>query len=156
MIVLKRLDITEIQRDQARRLRARGMSQGRVAAVTGLTKGIVNNLTKNDTVGAEDKTLETRMETGEACMFCGSPIDQPLGPGRRRRFCCEECRRKYWQLHRHDNGRRPGIHHIQVCAYCGKTFDVYGSARRKYCCHEHYLLHRNGHKLPGPVRELAG
>ena len=153
---MKKLDLSMIRKDQARRLRAHGMSQGKVATMTGLTKGIVNNLTKNDIVDTEDKALEIRMEAGEACMFCGAPIDQPLGPGRRRRFCSEECRRKYWQLHRHDNGRRPGIHHIQVCAYCGKTFDVYGNARRKYCCHEHYLLHRNSNKLPDSAAEIAG
>ena len=141
------IDKREIQKDQARRLRAHGIGYKKIAAITGLDRETVRYVCRKINA-PEDGTVADRMEAGEACLFCGEPIVQPKGPGRRRHFCCEECRRQYWKLHRYQRPRNPATFHIQVCAYCGKTFEVYGSARRKYCCHEHYLLHRNGHNLP--------
>lgn len=143
---MQKVDRTAIRKDQARRLRAHGIGYKRIAAITGLDREAVRYVCR-DIKAAENGTVADRMQVGEACRFCGTPIDQPLGPGRRRRFCCESCRREYWKLHRHESGGTPGAHHIQVCAYCGKTFDVYGRTRRKYCCHKHYLLHRNGGKV---------
>ena len=144
---MQKIDITEIQKDQARRLREKGMSLGKVALVTGLTKNIVSKACKDIHDGEEDKTLDERMQHGEACMYCGSPIEQPPGSGRRRRFCSTFCRREYWKIHRSELKQSPEAFHTMLCAYCGRTFEVYGRYNRKYCCHEHYLLHRNGGKV---------
>ncbi|MBQ3374112.1 MAG: RNA polymerase subunit sigma-70 [Oscillospiraceae bacterium] len=144
---MQKIDITEIQKDQARRLRAKGMGYTKLMAVTGISKGVANKLCKNIVPALEDKTLDERMEHGEACMYCGDPIAQPPGSGRRRRFCSTFCRREYWKIHRSELKQSPEAFHTMLCAYCGKTFEVYGRYNRKYCCHEHYLLHRNGAKV---------
>ena len=141
------VDKKKIQKDQARLLRVHGIGYKKIASITGLDRETVRYVCR-DIVAPENEGVADRMANGEACLYCGAPIDQPSGPGRRRRFCCEQCRRQYWKLHRHEQGKRPEVHHIQVCAYCGKTFEVYGKIRRKYCCHDHYLQHRNGCNLP--------
>lgn len=144
---MQKIDITEIQKDQARRLRAKGMGYTKLMAVTGISKGVANKLCKIIVPAEEDKTLNERMERGEACMYCGDPITQPPGSGRRRRFCSTFCRREYWKIHRSELKQSPEAFHTMLCAYCGKTFEVYGRNNRKYCCHAHYLLHRNGAKV---------
>ena len=135
----------EIQNEQARRLRKWGIGYKRIAAITGLDREAVRYVCRGIEAGEDDGVAE-KMESGEACLFCGELLQPTIGPGRHRRFCCEECRRFYWKLHR-SRAKRKDVH-IQVCAYCGKTFEVYGKTRRKYCCHEHYLLHRNVSKVP--------
>ena len=144
---MKRIDLAKIRKEQAKRLRAKGMSLGKVASVTGMTKNMVSSACRSITVTEEDKTLDERMEHGEACRFCGDPITQPSSSGRRRRFCSTFCRREYWKIHRSELKKSPAALHTMLCAYCGKTFEVYGRYNRKYCCREHYLLHRNGGKV---------
>jgi len=143
--VMEIMEKREIQNEQARRLRKRGIGYKRIAAITDLDREAVRYVCRDIEAG-EDDGVADKMESGKACLFCGEPLPTTSGPGRHRRFCCEECRRFYWKLHR-SQGKRKDIH-IQACAFCGKTFEVYGKTRHKYCCHEHYLLHRNEYKVP--------
>lgn len=144
---MQKIDITETQKDQARRLRAKGIGYKKIAAVTGLDRDSVRYACRGTEPAAEIENLDILMRDGEACMYCGDPITQPPGSGRRRRFCSTFCRREYWKIHRSELKQSPEAFHTMLCAYCGKTFEVYGRYNRKYCCHEHYLLHRNGGKV---------
>lgn len=153
---MQKVDRIAIQKEQARRLRAHGIGYKKIASITGLDRDAVRYVCKDIPADQEDGTAVDRMKSGEACLFCAAGIEQPLGPGRRRRFCCENCRREYWRLHRSQQAKKPEAIHIQTCAFCGHTFDVYGRVRRKYCCHEHYLLHRQGHKFDNSSGNLAG
>ena len=139
-----KIDIDVIRREQAPMLRSHGMGYGKIAAVTGLTKGIVRNLCLNVPGGEPNENLDAQMQDGEACAFCGCPIDQHDGPGRPRRFCSDHCRRQYWRLHRAEQKRNPDIITIRQCKYCGKPFEIYGKNERKYCCRDHYLKHYYG------------
>ena len=150
------IDIDAIRREQAPLLRSHGMGYGKIAAVTDLTKGIVRNLCLNVPETEPNESLDTQMENGEACAFCGAPIDQHGGPGRPRRFCSDHCRRQYWRLHRAEQKRNPDIIVIRQCKYCGQPFEVYGKTDRKYCCRNHYLKHYFGDREERDRLSLEG
>ena len=131
----------EIRKEQAMLLRSHGMSLQKAANFTGLTKSSVRNLDKNIMVGEADSLLDVKIKDGEACVFCGTPVDQHGSPGRPRRFCSDHCRRQYWRLHREDQKRNPDIIYTRICRYCGQPFEIYGKNDRKYCCRDHYIKH---------------
>ena len=139
------IDRNEIAREQARLLREKGMSLRKVAALTGLTKDVVRNISRKIVVAADDDdTLDSRINGGQACTYCGRSMEQHGGSGRPRRFCSERCRRQYWRLHRPEQKKKEDKLFLRTCAYCGKTFQIYGKNDRKYCCREHYRLHFYG------------
>ena len=140
------IDRNEIAREQARLLRGKGMSLRKVAAITGLTKDVVRNISRK-IVAADDDTLDSRISSGNACAYCGGDMKQHGGSGRPRRFCSERCRRQYWRLHRPEQKKKEDKLFLRTCAYCGKTFQIYGKNDRKYCCREHYRLHFYGCNL---------
>lgn len=135
--------ISDEELEQAVLLRTNGMSYRKISDYTDLNTEAVRYRCK-DLPCDDAPVLEgvlTKIERREACAFCGKPITQDEHhPGRRKRFCCEACRRKYWKLHRDEQKKKPSAIYVKVCPYCGKTFEVYGNRNRKYCCHEHYVL----------------
>jgi hypothetical protein len=74
----------EIAREQARLLREKGMSLRKTAAMTGLTKDIVRNISRKIDA-ADDDTLGDRIRDGQACAYCGGDMEQHGGSGRPRR-----------------------------------------------------------------------
>lgn len=145
---MKKLDITPLQKEQAKILRARGMSLGKTASWTGLTKNVVSKLCKDIHPADEAIDLEEKMRGGIACMYCGADLPRQEGVGRKAHYCGNDCRREYWRIHRAEVQKRPKSIYTHTCAYCGKTFEVYGTRERKYCNRHCFMLHRNGHKLP--------
>lgn len=141
------IDRNEIAREQARLLREKGMGYKKIASFTGLDRDTVRNACKKVEAGAENRELSDRMESGEVCAFCGGTIERTGNMGRPRRFCSEHCRRQYWRLHRPEQKRKEDKLFLRTCAYCGKTFQIYGKNDRKYCCREHYRLHFYGSDL---------
>ena len=73
------------------------------------------------------------------CRCCGEPMGHI--PGRRKRFfCSEECRRKWWTEHPEASGGK--ALYSFTCQACGKEFTVYGNQSRKYCSHPCYIQAR--------------
>jgi hypothetical protein len=62
--------------------------------------------------------------------------------GRRKKFCSDECRVKWWNAHQNQVSRK-AVYEF-TCAYCGKSFTVYGNNHRKYCSHDCYIKDRFG------------
>lgn len=141
---MRKLDTTALRKEQAKRLRSKGMGYGTIAAMTGLKKDAVRFACRDVAPGVEDGALADRMKDGEACLYCGSDLQQHAGAGRSRKFCSEECRRAYWKIHRHEGKRRERSVFTHICAFCGRTFEVYGRSPRKYCSRHCFMLHRNG------------
>ena len=128
--------MTEEEMQQAILLRQNGMSNRKIryqCKKQGYDKAPV------------DESLLTKIQNREACAYCGKPITQNDSPGRKRRFCSDECRRAFWHLHRAEEKQSPKAIYTRVCAYCGKTFEVYGDKDRKYCSRAHYLEAHSGH-----------
>ena len=75
------------------------------------------------------------------CEQCGKPIEQ--NPGRKRkRFCCDACRNKWWNAHL-ELVKRKAVY-TYTCPTCGKEFTVYGNSHRKFCSHACYIAYRFG------------
>ena len=78
---------------------------------------------------------------GAVCEQCGKPIEQ--NPGRKRkRFCCDACRNKWWNAHL-NLVKRKAVYTF-TCPACGKEFTVYGNSHRKFCSHACYIAYRFG------------
>ena len=78
-----------------------------------------------------------------SCEQCGTIIQQIKGR-KRKRFCCDKCRNQWWNAHL-EQVKRTAFYEY-VCPVCGKTFSVYGNAKRKYCSHDCYVIGRFGRK----------
>lgn len=77
--------------------------------------------------------------TDSICEQCGRPIAQ--NPGRKRkRFCCDACRNKWWNSHFDLVKRKTG--YTFTCPTCGKELTVYGNRRQKFCSHAYYIAYR--------------
>lgn len=139
---MKKNDQTEEKNEQVLLLRKSGMSNRKIAEYTGVSYEKVRYQCKKDDCDRipVDEELPEKIKMREVCAFCGKPIAKEAGRrGRKKRFCCEKCRRTYWKIHRKEQKKNPKAIYTKVCAYCGKTFEVYGNKNRKYCCHEHYV-----------------
>jgi endogenous inhibitor of DNA gyrase (YacG/DUF329 family) len=79
-------------------------------------------------------------EISPTCPNCGRRFEKPKGKGGYQRFCCGDCRKKYWKDHWHI--ARHGVVSRFVCKNCGKEFESYGKNPRKFCgdkCREKYF-----------------
>ncbi len=73
------------------------------------------------------------------CELCGKRIQ--LHPGKKkRRFCSDRCRMKWWNTHRDCVSRK--AFYSFICPSCGKQFISYGNKNRVYCSHDCYISSR--------------
>jgi len=73
------------------------------------------------------------------CRMCGAPVEQT--PGRKeKKFCSKACSVQWWNRNRYSLNRK-ACQQV-MCPTCGKEFIAYGSAGRKYCSHDCYLVGR--------------
>ncbi len=137
--------MTEEQGIQIIKLRQQGLGYKQIAAMVNVSRDSVRSYCKHRGLGgyqsAVKVNMKERLERGEACNFCGGLIKK-AATGRPKRFCCDECRMKYWKGHRSEVKKSPSAIYIRVCPYCKETFEAYGNKTRKFCCHDHYIKYR--------------
>ena len=68
------------------------------------------------------------------CPQCGRAVKRPQR--HTKRFCSDKCRMAWWNSHQCEVDKR-AFYHL-TCQHCGKPFDSYGNAHRKYCCRACY------------------
>lgn len=121
-------------------LRQHGMKPRQIAQYTGAPVSSAWSICRNEKLKSfpADEGLLEKIEKHKACAYCGETLMQPM-TGRRKRFCSDQCRRAYWKAHRDEMKKNPKSVYTKMCPFCGKTFEVYGNRKRKYCCHEHYV-----------------
>ena len=131
--------VTAYQERRIRALRQRGVGYRTIAAELGISRDAVRNFcTAHDLNGvAADQPVPAE----DVCPCCGGEIIQPRR-GRRRRFCSDTCCRTWWAAHPEAIRQSPEAQRHFTCVYCGKEFIVYGSAPRRYCCHNCYIRDR--------------
>ena len=76
---------------------------------------------------------------GMNCEYCGKAICQSAGR-KRKRFCSDRCRMAWWNSHKEEVNKQ--AYYKLTCQQCGKEFESYGNAGRKYCCRECYRASR--------------
>lgn len=144
--------MTDLQRRQIRELRMKGVGYRAIAAVLGLSRDSVRSFCKNAHLEGLAKELKANMKektaNGQVCLCCGKQLKQPAS-GRRRKFCSDECRRRWWGEHVSCIDRRATAYYEATCIYCGKTFKAYGNNHRRYCSQECYVRDRFWRKEEG-------
>ncbi len=126
--------MTENQKEQIASMRLAGESYATIAEMLGLSRNTVKSYCqRNISVEPVPHKLD------EKCEMCGSAMRQTPGY-RKRRFCSDACRMKWWNAHRSLIGGKAKTVHI--CAACGKRFTDYPNHKRKYCSHACYIAHR--------------
>ena len=92
-----------LQEEQIRLLRSQGVGYRQIANRLNLSRDAVRYYCKaNDLNGHREAVLSNTqcIKTDENfCSCCGELLVQPK-TGRKRRFCCEACRRKWWGQNR--------------------------------------------------------
>ncbi len=128
--------MTDEEKERVRFWRCEGLGYGTIAARLGLSENTVKSFCRRNQltgVAAQKPIL--------LCRHCGGTLP-PQEMGRKRKFCCEACRRAWWQAH--PELSRKTAFHSMTCAHCKKAFLGYGKQRRKYCSHACYLAARFG------------
>ena len=77
------------------------------------------------------------------CAVCGAELTH-IPHKKKKKFCSDKCRMKWWREHKHMINRKTKEEF--KCEFCGKTFNAYPKAARKYCSHECYVKARFGNE----------
>jgi hypothetical protein len=132
--------MTKETRDRILSLREGGMGYQSIAQEVGESRDAVRYICKSRGLGGIAK--EELVTQGKVCAQCGTGIIQPTGKGRRRRFCCEACRREWWKKHPEEGRKLAKALYHGTCAHCGQEFTAYGNNHRLYCSRECYIKAR--------------
>lgn len=147
------------RREQVRELRQRELSCKEIAERIGIPEGnvIIYCLQLGLPVTGPCWTMKLSPEDeawlryrrgvpdGRKCLVCGKILNQP-NRGRKKKFCSDECRNKYWN----DRWRESAEEHGReaVCENCGKTFYATNEnkTQRRFCSRDCYFEYRYGVK----------
>ena len=118
--------MTELEEKRIWDLRAKGKTYKEISFELNLPIGTV-------------KTYCTRNDVGSGkCRYCSKSIVQI--PGRKRKkFCSDSCRTKWWNLNRRIKKHR--FIKPKICEHCGSSFLPIKRPTQKFCCRECYLKH---------------
>ena len=135
------IKLTGMQQERIQELRAQGVGYRLIAQELSLSRDTVRYYCKTHNLDgfAEDKMPAA--QNNNRCLQCGAPIHQPV-TGRKRRFCSDSCRWKWWHLNGDEVLRPTATRQDVTCPNCGKTFSAYRRKARKYCCHACYIRDR--------------
>ena len=125
--------MTEYEKRSITNMRLQGKGYRSIASELGLSRDAVRNFCKSRKIDgyacSKDTGIINPLLWGKTiCPTCGEPFEQPE-IGRKRKYCSEECRRRYWSVHPE---KQKLATHTFVCQYCGKEFQATGNDR-KFC-----------------------
>lgn len=129
-----------VQKERIAVLRAENESYNRIAEILGISVNTVKSYCRRNNLGGCLSEVPTKPDTHQIfCRQCGKELS--LTPGKKApKFCCGECRVKWWNSHP-DKVNRKAVYSF-TCSCCGLSFTAYGNIRRKYCSHECYVNFR--------------
>ena len=120
--------MTENQKAQICALRNQGVGYMKIAQQTGISQNTIKSFCRRNNLTGIEKT-NVPVADGSVCECCGKAMVQMEGR-KKKRFCCDACRNKWWNAHL-DRVQRKAIYKYK-CPNCGKEFEVYGNSHRKY------------------------
>ena len=134
--------MTGEQKQTILRHRAEGMVYSQIADIVGLPLNTVKSHCRHTGLSESNASEETGIEENkDHCKHCGKKL-RHTPKAKPKKFCGDKCRRAWWNVHR-DQLKRQALYPM-VCVRCGKDFESYGNASRKYCSHSCYISHRFG------------
>ena len=143
--------VTVLQEEQIRQLRSQGVGYRNIANRLHLTRDAVRNYCRANNLNGYREAVQMNIQMMQSddsvCNYCGKSLIQPK-TGRKKRFCSEKCRRKWWNQNRDKIRENPNAIYTFICKGCGKEFTAYGNKTRQYCSHDCYISSRfwNGEK----------
>lgn len=114
------------------RLRNNGLGYKKIAQQLNLNINSVKSFCRNHQLTS--KNLQSIY-----CKNCKQLLVQK-DKHKKRIFCCDACRRNWWNQHRHESRSKNKVE--VLCKYCGKEFQAYVHEKRKYCSHQCYIESR--------------
>ncbi|WP_035288016.1 helix-turn-helix domain-containing protein [Clostridium sp. KNHs214] len=137
--------MTAEEKEKIRELRLKGMGYKAIATILGLSRDSVRGFCKRNSLDGDScvvaLNVDEKIKRNLLCACCEKPIKQKH-QGRTRRFCSEECRRKWWNEHQSERKKSEAATYRYTCPYCGNDFSAYGNKKRKYCSHNCYIKDR--------------
>lgn len=131
--------MTDDKKKQIDTYRKNGYGYKQISKFTGISLNTIKSYCRRNNLVSTD--LNKNSEQLLLCEYCGKSIEQKPHK-KRKRFCSDKCRNKWWNSHL-DLVNRKANYEI-ICPNCKKAFTVYGNAKRKFCCHECYVNYRYG------------
>jgi hypothetical protein len=131
--------MTNEQKTRTLAMRRAGASFSEIAVKLGVSVSAVKAFCWRNEANLDAPDAAASAQPNTHCQQCGESLE--YAPKQKlRRFCCSQCRDRYWRAHR-DEHRTTALHR-RTCAYCGQLFTYYGGDPRKYCCHPCYIAAR--------------
>lgn len=127
-------------------LRKQGESYTTIARHLNISVNTIKSFCRRNDITIAKSREQTQNPSQTHCENCQKEVIQTAGR-KRKRFCCDTCRNKWWNAHL-DLVDRKAIYRF-TCRYCGMDFEVYGNDKRKYCSHSCYINHRFGGNVHG-------
>lgn len=114
-----------LQKEQIHKMRLQFIGYADIAKELGLSANTVKSYCFR-----HDLHTEALFNNADRCKNCGKVITNK-SKTRPRKFCCDACKRIWWNAHRYERSNENIIE--CTCVACGKTFKDYVKARRKFC-----------------------
>lgn len=128
--------MTNEQREMIIAMRHKQLSYTTISKEMGLSVNTVKSFCRRHGMVAEKVKTDV-----PRCKNCGGIINNNFCV-KPRLFCSDHCKQTWWNKHRHERVSEKIVSH--VCRTCGKTFNDYSGANRKYCSQACYW-ERNKH-----------
>lgn len=120
--------MNNMQRAAIIKRRERGESINKIAKALGLNANTVKSFCRRQNIA-----VQREVENAGTCENCNEALPSYQG-GRRRRFCSDDCRQKYW------GKQKKKYRTAHICPACGVNFRARNN--RKYCSHSCYIKKR--------------
>lgn len=137
--------MTGDEKEKIKELRLKGIGYKGIASILGLSRDSVRGFCKRNGLNGSScvvaLNVEEKLKRKLLCDCCGKAIKQKY-QGRTRRFCSDECRRKWWNENQDKRNKNEAAIYKYICPHCGREFSVYGNKKRKYCSHNCYIKDR--------------
>lgn len=132
-------NMTDNQKQSIKEMRCIGIGYKKISQALDLPLGTVQSFCRRENITAAESVVHDENH----CRQCGKPLIQ-MDKVKRRKFCSDECRVKWWTEHPCSKNTGSKSCHAVVCENCGKIFTAYGKEPRKYCSHKCYAEARFG------------
>lgn len=126
------------QKEKIHLMREKGDSYSQIAEAIGVSVNTVKSYCRRNNLNNASEKEEIK-ESHQDCKCCGKELIQGT-KGQPKKFCSEECRRKWWK--KNDSKLTKKAFYTLTCKGCNKKFESYGNKNRKFCGHACYINSR--------------
>ena len=121
--------MTKLQKEKINMLRIEGYSYAKIAKMLNISENTIKSFCRRNNLTSS--SIGNTYQTDDAfCSQCKVLLTHTTR-ARKKRFCSDKCRMKWWNAHP-EAVKRKAIYTI-TCNHCGLAFESYGNKKRKYC-----------------------